>query len=244
MKKTVIAVFLISLFVTSSLASNKVATGVGDPWPPFGDPDRPSQGLSVEIVRSAMATQGYELHISFMPWARAEDGIRKGTYDLLLYTWMTDARKRELFFSDPYGENRLTFVKLKGDDFEFKGMDSLKGLTVGVVRDYGYGDDFMKAQGFEREPAPDFMTNVKKLAAGRIDLTVEDEVVARYLLLGNDLADRVVFTENSLSLEPLYVTSGLTNPRGKELIDAFNRGLNEIKENGTYDRILRGYGLK
>ncbi len=244
MRKAVIAVFLVGLFVTSSLASDKVVTGVGDPWPPFGDPDRPSQGLAVEIVKSAMATQGYDLKMSFMPWARAEDGVKKGTYDFLLYVWETEERKSTMVYSDPYGENRLTFVKLKGDDFEFKGMDSLKDLTVGVVRDYGYGDEFMKAEGFKREPAPDFITNAKKLAAQRIDLTVEDEIVAKALLMGTDLADKIVFTENALSVEPLHVTSGLANPRGKELIEAFNRGLEEIRENGTYDRILGEYGLR
>lgn len=244
MRKAIIAVSLVVFFVSSSFALDNVVTAVGDPWPPFGDPGRPSKGLSVEIVRSAMEVQGYDLQMSFMPWARAEDGVRKGTYDFLIYVWKTEERKSAMIYSDSYCENRLTFFKLNEDDFEFNGMNSLKGLTIGVVRDYGYGDEFMKAQGFKREPALDFMTNVKKLAAGRIDLTVEDEVVARSMLLGTDLEDKVVQTDNALSVEPLYVTSGLVNPRGKELIEAFNKGLIEIKRNGTYDLILENYGLK
>ncbi len=239
-----LAVLLVFVAVGSSWGADKVVTAVGDPWPPFTDPEKPSKGLAVEIAEAAMKTQGYRLEMSFMPWARAEDGVKKGTYDFLLCTWMTEARKPVLFYSESYSENRLTFVKSKGSDFEFRGIDSLKGLTVGVVRDYGYGDEFMNATGFNREAAPDFLTNAKKVVAGRVDLTVEDEVVASSLLMGTDLADKIAFTENALTVEPLYVTSGLANPRHKELIEAFNRGLEEIKKDGTYDRILGNYGLQ
>ncbi|SMG50567.1 substrate-binding periplasmic protein [Dethiosulfovibrio salsuginis] len=245
MKRVFVLALLSLVFVASSCwGADKVVTAVGDPWPPFGDPEKQSKGLAVEIAEAAMKTQGYRFEMSFMPWARAEDGVKKGTYDFLLYVWVTEARKSTMFYSEPYGENRLVFIKPKGSNFEYNGVGSLKGLTVGVVRDYGYGDEFMNAKGFNREAAPDFMTNAKKLAAGRIDLTVEDEVVASSLLMGTDLADKIAFTENALSVEPLHVTSGLANPRHKELIEAFNRGLEEIKKDGTYDLILGHYGLK
>lgn len=239
-----LAVLLFFVAVGSSWGADKVVTAVGDPWPPFGDPEKPSQGLAVEIVREAMKTQGYRLEMSFMPWARAEDGVKKGTYDFLLYVWLTEARKSTMLYSEPYGENRLVFVKPKGSEFEYHGIDSLKDLTIGVVRDYGYGDEFMNAQIFKRDSAPDFITNAKKLVAGRVDLTLEDEIVAKDILARADMSDQVDFTENALSVEPLHVTIGLENPRHRELIEAFNKGLGEIRENGTYDRILADYGLK
>nr|WP_321502344.1 transporter substrate-binding domain-containing protein [uncultured Dethiosulfovibrio sp.] len=245
MKKVFVLTLLLLVFVASSCwGADEVVTAVNDPWPPFTDPEKPSKGLAVEIAEAAMKTQGYRLEMSFMPWARAEEGVKKGTYDFLLCTWMTEERKSVLFYSEPYSENRLAFVKPKGSDFEFRGIDSLKGLSVGVIRDYSYGDDFMNATGFKREVASDFLTNAKKLVAGRIDLTIEDEVVASSSLMGTDLADKIAFTENALSVESLYVTSGLVNPRHKELIEAFNRGLEEIKKDGTYDLILGHYGLK
>jgi len=42
----------------------------------------------------------------------------------------------------------------------------------------------------------------------------------------------------------MYIATSLTNPRSREFIDAFNRGLAEIKASGTYQKILDSYGPK
>lgn len=56
--------------------------------------------------------------------------------------------------------------------------------------------------------------------------------------------DDFEFTQNALSINPLHVTSGVANARNGEIIAAFNKGLAEIKANGTFDNILRKYGIK
>lgn len=40
------------------------------------------------------------------------------------------------------------------------------------------------------------------------------------------------------------MTSGKANPRSEELVAAFNKGLAEIKANGTFDKLLADYGIK
>ncbi len=81
--------------------------------------------------------------------------------------------------------------------------------------------------------------------AKRIDLTLEDELVAKSTLSGAGMnLDDFEFTSNALSVNPLHVTSGLANPNNAEYIDAFNKGLAEIKSNGTFDKILAKYGIK
>ncbi|MGL6056642.1 MAG: amino acid ABC transporter substrate-binding protein, partial [Vibrio metschnikovii] len=40
-----------------------------------------------------------------------------------------------------------------------------------------------------------------------------------------------------------HVTSGLANPNALEYIEAFNQGLEQIKANGTFDKILLKYGI-
>ncbi|MBF0231034.1 MAG: hypothetical protein HQK63_15810, partial [Desulfamplus sp.] len=39
----------------------------------------------------------------------------------------------------------------------------------------------------------------------------------------------------------LYISSGIANPRHKELIEAFNKGLAEIKATGEFAKIFDGY---
>ena len=85
-----------------------------------------------------------------------------------------------------------------------------------------------------------------ELVINRIDLTLEDQIVAQNLLAKTDpgLLDKIEFTKGSLSSNNLYVTVGLKNPRAKEFIAAFNKGLAEIKSNVTLKKLLESYGVK
>ncbi len=237
---------MLLLLSTPAFSADKTLVAAADPYPPFVDPDNAKQGLSLEIARAAFATQGYDVKLEIMPWARAETGVVDGVYDILPNVWMTDARKKVLFYSEPYATNVVKFMKRVDDAFEFQGLDSLKGKTIGTVRGYGYGSEFLNADSFTREEANALDVNVNKLIAGRIDLTLEDEIVAKAQITHQDptLLEKVAFTENALSRNDLHIASGLKNPRHQEIIDAFNKGLAEIKNNGVYQQIMSSYGVQ
>jgi len=236
--------FLLLLSISSTTFSETIIAA-GDPWPPFLDPESPSEGIVLEIARAAYKTQGYEVEMKFVPWARAVHGVKEANYDVLLGTWHTKEREEFLLFSDAYLENEIKFIKRKDDPFEFTGMDSLTGKNVGIVRGYGYGDDFLKATNFRRPEGKNLMISIKKLVNDRIDLTLEDEIVARAMLKKQapDLLEKIIFTKNSLSTNSLHVTSGLKNSKHKEYIKAFNVGFKAIKSNGTFEKILKKYGF-
>jgi polar amino acid transport system substrate-binding protein len=221
-------------------------TAAGDPYPPYGDPKHPDGGLGMEIIRAAYKTQGHEVTMEYVPWARAETGVKNGTYDIVPFTWRTDARVKVLLFSTAFAVGNVRFIKRKGDPFEFHGLDSLKGKLVGTVLGYGYGDAFMQSTTFVRENGKDLMTNIKKLLRNRVDLTLEDEIVARAAISAEDpeALEQIEFVKTPLSVNPLYVTAGLQNPKAREIISAFNKGLEVIKANGTYDKIFKKYGME
>jgi len=85
----------------------------------------------------------------------------------------------------------------------------------------------------------------KKLSAKRIDLTIEDELVAKYeLAKAGFKVEDFSFTKNALSVNPLHMTVSLSIPQHAEYIEVFNKGLVEIRANGTYDEIMVRYGMK
>ncbi|MFG5861292.1 substrate-binding periplasmic protein [Metapseudomonas sp. CR1201] len=230
----------------SAFAWTQTIIAAADAYPPFADPAHPSQGISLQIVRAAYATQGYTVDMRFVPWARAVSGVKNGEYDILPNAWWTQERAAFLLFSEPYMRSEIKFIKRKGDPFEYHGLESLTGKTVGIVKGYGYGDDFLNAAHFSRPEVSKVLQNIKKLVRGRIDLTLEDEVVARWIIKNNapGLMQQIEFTRNSLSSQQMHVASSLSSPRHKLLIDQFNKGLAAIKANGTYDKILRENDLK
>lgn len=242
MKKLISVGLGLLLLIPSAMA--KTLTAAQDPWPPFvtADPERP--GISVELVTAAMETQGYQVDFKNMPWARALDAVNKGNIDILPATWHTKDRTEFLHYSDAYMDNELTFIKRSGDDFQFSNLNDLEGKAVGVVRDYGYGDAFLSATNFEKPVANNLATNLKKLLASRIDLTLEDKIVAQSVMQKEGLdSNQFSFTDKSLSTNALHVTSGKANPDGRAIIDAYNQGLKAIKANGTFEKIVKKYGV-
>ena len=246
MKRFIMAVIVV-LFLSVGICSggDKHVTSAANPWSPFVDPDAAGQGLAIEIIKAAFAAQGYTFAHEFMPWARAEDEVKKGRIDILPDTWYTDERSKNFMFSNAYASNKIKFIKKGGDSFEYEGITSLAGKKVGVILGFGYGDEFMNAKTFTREGVSDFITNIKKLVRGRVDLTIEDEIVAKSILnkKAPALLEQVEFSQNPLSSNDLYVACGLANPRHEEIINAFNKGLEAIKADGTLKGIFERYGI-
>ena len=237
---------LFALLLGSATAGAQTINAAGDPWPPFLDPNHPQQGVAIELVREALATQGHQLNFSFVPWQRALDGVKEAEYDVLVSAWKTQERETFLEFNDAYLHNDIKFIKAKGTPFEYAGLDSLNGKTVGTVRGYGYGDAFEKASNFKRDEAANLMPSILKLIGGRIDLTLEDELVAKSLISKENpaLLEQIEFVATPLSSNGLHVAAGLKNPKHAEIIAAFNKGLQTIKANGTFDEVLQRNGVK
>jgi polar amino acid transport system substrate-binding protein len=183
--------------------------------------------------------------MEYVPWARAMHGVKICTYDILPNAWITSEREEVLDFSKPYAANEIVFIKRKNDPFEFNGLESLKGKHVGVVRGYGYNNEFLRATHFTRDESRDFITCIKKLINKRLDLAIEDRIVGRIIMANDnpDYLNRIDFTKNHLSKNELYICVGKNNPRKKEILKAFNEGLMEIKANGTYSKIMESFGL-
>ncbi|MBF0572133.1 MAG: transporter substrate-binding domain-containing protein [Desulfamplus sp.] len=249
MKKIFISIVFVLLSLSICNAEEKVIQAAADNYPPFVDASDVKEGLAMVLIRAAYATQGYTVKLVFVPWARAENMTVEGKYDILPDVWVNDNRKKVMMFSEPYASNAVKIITNANDPFVFDGVESLKGKKIGTVRNYGYsinGVDIREIKDFTCEDAVDIATNIKKLVGKRFDLTLEDEIVARVTIANQipDLLTKVKFSEKALFSNNLHVTAGLKNPRHKEFIDAFNKGLAEIKANGEFKKIFESYGVK
>lgn len=241
MIKTLISALLCCVFSIGSHA--QTLTIAQDPWPPFVDDDAPGQGLSIEIVRAALEPKGYTLQMNFVPWARALDGVKNAKYDILASAWFTQERSEYLAFSNSYLANEIKFIMRASDNFQYENIDSLTGKNVGVVRGYGYGDEFLTATNFKRHETKDLVSNIKKLVAGRIDLTLEDELVAKSLLAKNapGMLKKIAFVATPLSKKEMHIAVGKANPSHQKIIQDFNEGLKEIQANGKFQELVDKY---
>jgi len=234
------AAFLLfhSLF---SSADNLVVLSAGaDPWPPYIDESLPKGGVSVQIADAALRTQGFTVVNKILPWARAIEETKMGKLDLILDAWWSQERSEHFLFSRPYLNGPLKFIKRKGDSFDYEKNASLNGKSIALVRNYAYGDAFLNAQNYDRYVVHDFLQGMRMLSLGRVDLTLENELVARTRIqqAAPEMLDLIEWSPSPLSDSYVYLISGYSNPRHSEIINAFNKGLSIIINNGVYQQIL------
>ena len=236
---------LVALLTLALPAKSDTITIAADTWPPFVDENHSEGGLSIQIIREALGRSGFEVEVIMVPWARALAGVQDGEYDIVYGAWYTDNRAETLAFSEPYINNEIRFIQRVGGNFDFTGLESLRGKTVATIRGYNYGDDFMGVDFFVRDPSNDLIVNIRKLVDERVDLAIEDELVARSTIsTGNPaLLEQLEFIDPPWSSEGLHVASGLANPRHEEIIEAFNTGLKAMREDGTFDAIIEENNL-
>lgn len=227
-------------------AASRLVVATADPWPPYADPAHPAQGLTLEILSMALGRSGYAVTMVYLPWVRAEQRLERGGADLLIDCWRTEARARRYLFSRPFARNRLLFLRRAADRFVFAGQGSLKGKTVGTIRGYGYTDAFMADASIRREEVTNFKDNVRKLVSGRVDLIIEDELVARTQLeqLPADLSRQVAFIEPPLVVNDLHVVAYPGNPDAQDIIRAFDSGLAAMIADGSYGKLMARYGAE
>ena len=114
-----------------------------------------------------------------------------------------------------------------------------------MIRDYAYGDAFNAADNFVRDPSGDFITNVLKLVRNRVDLTLEDEYVARYEIARNlpRLGTMVDYSPSPMSTNTCQSAIAQDNPQAGQVIVAMNRQLANMRSEGLIARILKAHGL-
>ena len=193
----------------------------------------------------ALKRAGYRSKVSMVPWSRALNGTRNGAYDLIICAWRSKEREREFYFSDPYVENRIVFLKPSGSTWNYTGLTSLRGKRIGVIRDYAYSDTFNKSDVFQRDASGEFVANVLKLVSGRIDLTLEDEFVARFEIARSlpEQRARVDYSPTPLSTNTCQSAMSRENPEAGFILVAMNRALAHMYSEGVIEKILGVHGL-
>ncbi|MDF3937146.1 substrate-binding periplasmic protein [Pseudomonas citronellolis] len=213
---------------------------VADRWPPYADAQMPGRGLAVHFVSTALTRAGYAIHYAEVPWPRALHGVQNGEYDVLVDSWFSPEREEFGHYSEPYLVNRLRFLKRKGSPIAFNRLSDLYPYQIAVVRGYSYTPEFNEDRRLHRVPVLSFPNAAMMVVAGRVELTLEDEWTARYILdhdLRND-RDKLEFLPQPLAENPLHILVSRANPHHDQIIEDFNRELRLMREDGSYDAFM------
>ncbi len=236
---------LVVLLMAHANAAEKLRL-VADPWPPFTDALLLNGGLATDIVNTALRRAGYTTLYEQVPWARAMLGLSQGRHDVLINAWFSEERTKIGQFSAEYLLNRVRLIKRRESTIGTLTHEQLHKYMIAVVRGYAYSPAFDSDTLLQKVPVQNFSTAIRMLAAERVDLTLEDEYVARYNLTmePDEVRDRVEFLPGSLSENSLHILVSLKNPHHEKIVADFDREIAAMKADGTYDKLLRLHGLQ
>lgn len=211
-------------------------------WPPFSGENLPNRGLSTAIVERTLARAGLSLTVEFLPWQRAVvTGLKMPDRAGYFPEYRTAASQEKCLLSAAIGSSPLGFAERVASPVTWRGLPDLAGRRIGTVRGYVNTDDFDRAATdgtLTVEPAVDDATNLRKLAAGRLDMAVIDANVLAHLLSTEPdlrpLRAGLRFNARLLEDKSLHVCFQ-PGPAGEDLRRRFDRALLADRPDSTLE---------
>jgi polar amino acid transport system substrate-binding protein len=246
------AAVALALLLPAAHADAETITLVADEWCPYNcEPGSDKPGFMIEIAQKVLGEAGHTVEYSNMPWSRAIEESRRGKFGGIVGAARDDAPDF-VFPGAPLGISGSVFAVKKGDAWKYAGVDSLSGVSVGVIQDYSYAEDFdayaeanakdsKRIQVATGETA--LSTNIRKLEAGRIGALLEDKAVLEYQLSQEgkmgifDYAGGLEEAEVFIAFSPAHAAS-------KDYAKLLGEGVTKLRASGELAAILARYGLK
>ncbi len=208
-------------------------------YPPFCfTQDDKATGVGVDIVQEILHRLDLKATITSLPWKRAYIYLSKKP-DVMLFT-VTRTPERESLFQwvGPVITAELVLFAKRGSKLNIQTLDDAKQVkSIGTVQGYS-AEKWLRSKGFTNIDtiARDDRRNVLKLMPKRISLW------ACVNISGFFIAKQARFDPAELKIvyklveQPKYIAYSKAIPKND--IQEWQRILDEMKQDGTYDKIM------
>ncbi|SLM27602.1 putative ABC transporter, periplasmic amino acid-binding protein [Desulfamplus magnetovallimortis] len=243
--------FTIFIFITFLIgaitvnAENPKISFVTLEWEPYYGPNLKDEGYFSDIVRTAYKETGHEISISFVPWKRAMYEAKNLYFNAILGIYHSEERAEWLLYSEPVSESEIVLFAVKGKNIVWNTIEDLKPYKIGIEHGYAYSSEFDSADFLQKESVRKLELNIKKLLEGRLDLIAASKKRLLFWVNTNrpEIRDNIEIVPGVLSSNPLYVAFPKDGENAETYLKEFNKGLKQIKDNGTYAEILLKHGF-
>lgn len=198
-------------------------------------------GIDVDILAAIAKDQGFEYDLQSLGWDAGVAAVQVGQADALIAgaTIKQERIDNGWIFSDGYYDATQTFVVAK--DSSIKAFEDLAGKNV-AVKNGTAGADFANSikdkYGFKVTVFEDSPTMYQDVILGNSVACVEDTPIMADNIKTGGLALKI---PEGMESEGAPYGFAIMNKANQPLLDMFNAGLKNIRENGTYQTILDKY---
>ena len=236
--KSILSIILIA-FSLNILAQNQELNLASDIWPPFTNTEN-GKSVALDLVKLALKRANIDTKFSITEFNDVIIGVENNTYDGSAALWESTERDKTLIFSEPYLQNQLVLVGLKGADVSIETVAGLAGKKVGVVKDYAYGSRLLDASNLELIFSESDQINLEKLFDKKIDYLLVDNLLIQYLMKYqlNDVNELLSISETPFKTKTLHFVLNKKVDNAQEIINKFNENIKIMIKDGTYNEVL------
>ena len=150
---------------------------------------------------------------------------------------VTDEREEKYDFTEPYAFNNIVVI-VRGDNDEIASLEDLEGKTTANTLASSYAA-LAESYGATCTGVDDFNATIELLDAGRIDATLNDEVVFNDYMAQHPDANLKVA---AMAPEPTHIAYPLRREEATEsLREAMNEAIDALRADGTLAQISNAY---
>lgn len=205
----------------------------------FADPKKPEQliGFEVDLANALAAKLGVKAEMVQNAWDGLVPALERGNFDIILNGLeITDEHRQQIAMSRPYYVYAQQIVTRKETSGLAK-MEDLKGKPVGVLSASVAQRMLEKMGGAEVKIYPGNVECFRDLGSKRIEATLLDLPIAIYYAK-ND----AVLKLSGDPFAPGFYGIGVRKS-DTSLLEALNRAITELYNEGTLEKIYRKYDL-
>lgn len=252
MKKRLALLTLTALTLPATAADKPLRIGIEGAYPPFSEVNAAGKlvGFDVDISKALCKQMQRDCQLVQIAWDGLIPALKTRKIDAIVASMSaTPERKKSVDFTDKYYSSYGRIVapaKLARTITKDNLEDTLKNHVIGVqvsTNHDRYATDKLagKVGGIRRYQSQD-EANLD-MQAGRIDLTLADQIAMLTGFLNTDAGKQYAFAVPVFD-DPTYYGDGISIAVRKgddSLRDAFNHAIKAIRDNGTYKTINDRY---
>ncbi len=229
-----------------AVSADKGVLIVATDYPPyeFEKPEGDLKGFDVEVAIEAFRRAAYAASVEFYPWPRCLDMVRQGLATAALTCAKNPEREKLFVFSEPI--SLMTDVLAVHKDYAGPELSRLRELgrhklLVGAARGT-YTEKRLVEYKIPRDISTTEEIVVRKLGDKRIDVMPTTLENFLYLSKKEGAAGQFKwFAMQDAKTSEFHLAFSRKWPGVEELVPEFDRKLEELKQDGTYEAIHAKY---
>ncbi len=197
-------------------------------------------GFVTDMVREISARQGIQGNIRLTSWHEAYKVALSNPNVVLFSAERTDKREKLFQWVGPVGKNSAIFYAKKGSGIRMNSVDDARKMAAIATTSNWFTEQDLKSRGFTNLVSSALPTdNVRKLMKGEVELSVFTDITIPQIVrnAGYSMDD----LEPVFTLSNTYFYIAISHGTPPEMVGEWQSILNELKKDGTFERIYRSY---